>query len=76
MRGNRAIGGGCASREGGAAGVVAVAAAAAARYLFVDEEGPRILLRQLLQSPSRGDISFLGAWRNQSQAYVICEEFL
>ena len=56
MRGNRAIGGCCASNEGGAAGVVAVAAAAAARYLFVDEEGPRIRLRQLLQMPSRGDI--------------------
>lgn len=57
MRGNRAIGGGCASKEGGAAGVVAVAAAAAAaRYLFVDEDGLRMFLRQLLQMPSRGDI--------------------
>lgn len=56
MRGNRAIGGGCASKEGGAAGVVAVAAAAAARYLFVDEDGLRIFLRQSRQMPSRGDI--------------------
>ena len=56
MRGKRAIGDGCASKEGGAAGVVAVAAAAAARYLFVDEDGFRIFLRQLLQRPSRGDM--------------------